>query len=166
MVHFLLFPRAILATSTAHKSGAYKLPYCVRANIDVWECNVFVYRPRYNSSWIEISGSHGGKYADVCIMDVAPRSLDKSPWDGRSTHLWNVGLLQRDYTSQKALIFIISAVRTWNLKYRSYENNYCLGFFCAFQNIPFRRNLKKKCLMSVPIRYISKKPYTYVLRAT
>jgi hypothetical protein len=39
------------------------------------------------------------------------------PDDGSSTHLWNVGKLQRDYTAlqPRRLNFILAAVRTWNL---------------------------------------------------
>jgi hypothetical protein len=61
--------------------------------------------------------------------DVAPCSLTKVDWrfrgtyylhhqddDGGNTHIWNVGLLQRDYSiSQKVIIFILAALRAWNL---------------------------------------------------
>jgi hypothetical protein len=52
------------------------------------------------------------------FWDIAPCSL-VTPIDGGSTHLSDVGLLQWDYTAtlQKALIFIIVAVRTLNLTF-------------------------------------------------
>jgi hypothetical protein len=38
--------------------------------------------------------------------------LHHRPDDGGSTHIWNVDLLQTD---QKALIFMLDPVMTWNL---------------------------------------------------
>jgi hypothetical protein len=59
----------------------------------------------------DISGSHGGEYevhsvfwdVEPCRLGVARRfkgsyCLHHRPDDGGSTHLWNVGLLKRDYT--------------------------------------------------------------------
>jgi hypothetical protein len=42
---------------------------------------------------------------------------DDRPDDGRSMHVWNVDLLQRDYTAlyPRRLIFILDAMRTSNL---------------------------------------------------
>jgi hypothetical protein len=41
----------------------------------------------------EISGSHGGDYEDDSLLGYSILML------GVSTHIWNVGLLQRDYTT-------------------------------------------------------------------
>jgi hypothetical protein len=64
-----------------------------------------------------VSGSHGSEYADESFLEYSavfsqwsgptfqrcvlyPSSLlIHRPVDGGSTHLWNVGLLQRDYTA-------------------------------------------------------------------
>jgi hypothetical protein len=63
-----------------------------------------------------VSGSHGGEYEVRVFWDLAPCShievdwrfrgahclhhqSDDSPDDGGSTHLWNVGQLQCDYTA-------------------------------------------------------------------
>jgi hypothetical protein len=43
----------------------------------------------------EISGSHGGKYKDVCLLGCCDVS------DGGNKHLWNVGKILPDYTEQQ-----------------------------------------------------------------
>jgi hypothetical protein len=49
---------------------------------------------------------------------VFPQSRGCRPDDGGSKHLWNVGQFLRDDTAQhhrRPVIFILAAVRTWNL---------------------------------------------------
>jgi hypothetical protein len=58
--------------------------------------------------------------------------------DGGSTHLWNVDLLQWDYTSQKAVIFMFYAV---------FWNKIIKNLWCATQIFAIKTNSIKICCL-------------------
>jgi hypothetical protein len=73
---------------------------------------------------------------------LAPCSLGDCPDYGGSKDLWNIGKLLPDYTAQKP-IFIITAMRTWNLTRFMYFNLYVLWWYIPVSTcrINFRGNI-------------------------